>query len=771
MVLFVNVFLTDKVLNVYYHGRRVALQNKVDIFKYTLASYAVIPWEHVVIYLKLDPIYEGRRAELEGYIKGLFPEVIYHPFRNEKQVEWRKAMTELFSLNSDGLVWFTCNDDHVFVDYDLEGLNQVTKGLTDLQNNHLRVAAAISHWPEYVPYIQQNFKGSWENYTTTPFLETDWYWAVNWNHAESIQIVNHALLKTWWFESDYGDAFLPRTDNADKNVNSPMDIAGLIPKRELVRHYDGYSHVKADLNRNPPLFIPPGFFENDIKINYCSDSYKTGYVNVSPFAQYYFNVHHTGVDLRCSLEDLPLFWRSRISKVEGGEGVNSDALIAARNSRKYETSSEFLPAPREAILSRFAVSFRADSNGQVQFGEGFLPGKSLQYYSILKHSQRRPKLSVIILERRLGVTGRNCLGSLLRQSGARDDFEVIVVGLHGQHDPEMLAYADTYITIHDNLNALNNTYSIPFALNIAASFSNGPLLCFSDDYCLFPANFTNTVISTASSLIEARRKFCLWTPEEQITPEGFIGVFQQPVSTLVVSADDFINIGGFDEAPTEIGEKFAATRLASRLKLAGCTEFSLPLPATTWRITNQQYRLIAPNKMGVSAAPVMCAPEFRRFLQGEIPVSDRSGTAPSQLEQVNAMLLVGKFDVLRAIDRRNSSPEAALVLAALNDQLSGIDRGEFERLEAAAEKATNLRADLAASVALLLFFRKLYPAVEQWVQHGLSGNPLKSLLWLIRLETKSASGASKQDVLSIALEGLRNFPLQEIFLQRALQCL
>lgn len=771
MILFVNVMLTDKVFNVYYHGRRAALQNKVEVFKYTLASYSVIPWEHVVIYVKLDSMYEHRRSELEGYINQLFPGAKYYAFRNERQVEWQRAVTELASLQSDGLVWFTCNDDHVFIDYDLQALNQLKLTLLELQKEHLRVGAAISHWPEYVPYIQNNFKGSWENYTTTPIFENEWCYAVHWNHAESIQIVNLALLKTWWFDKNYGDVFAPRTDSPNFVVHTPMDVAGVIPKRELVKHYDGYSHVKADLNRNPPLFIPDGFFEGDIKINYCSEERKSGFVNVNPFAEFYFNVHPGGVDLKCSLEDLPLFWRSRISKIEIGVEHPPQDVLAARNARKYESASEFWPVSFTELSKRYTVSFRVDEAGEFHLGK-VAEAKSLDTYSLLKLSLKKPKLSVVLVERRLGLSGRNSLSSILRQLGPREDFEVSVVGVHGGHDPEMLVAADTYLTLSSRALQQGDTYSIAAAYNIAAAHSNGALIAFSDTYSVFPPTFVSTVLNSASSLLGAGGSFMLRVPEESLGVEGAITLFQQPLSTLVVAAQDLMKACGFDEAPEMLGEKFALFELAGRLSANGCKDYLLPSSALVWRIPDNQYRFINPPQYKpLSLTPRVVSPEFVGVSEG-LPVAPRAAPPLSELEVLNRILLSGDLQkVLQVFDVSKSAPDTRLVLAAINDQLTGINRGEFERLEAATEKAGGNRAALSTSVALLLFFKGQFAAAEQWIRHGLSNSPLYAPLWLLLCEVKVALKSPKQEVLGVALEGVRSFPGQPLFFQRALQAL
>jgi hypothetical protein len=157
------------------------------------------------------------------------------------------------------------------------------------------------------------------------------YFMTQWPYNASIQIVNKNLLHYWWFEHEYGDAWMPRTDTVGGGEAISPETACILPYRELVRHFDGYSHNGIDINACPPLFIPDGFFDNEIKILYCSDQRRKGYVSVNPLKKNYSTVDRTGADLKCVLEDLPLFWRSRIAQVETARHVDEKLLLRRRN--------------------------------------------------------------------------------------------------------------------------------------------------------------------------------------------------------------------------------------------------------------------------------------------------------------------------------------------------------------------------------------------------------------------------------------------------------
>lgn len=98
-----------------------------------------------------------------------------------------------------------------------------------------------------------------------------------------------------------------------------------IPTRELCRHFDGYHRRtinNIDINKCPPLFIPPGFWEKDIKIVYGERL--SGYVNIN-LSKDYSCVSPDGTDIKTH---IPLFWMDRIKKII----VNNEAVWDVANA-------------------------------------------------------------------------------------------------------------------------------------------------------------------------------------------------------------------------------------------------------------------------------------------------------------------------------------------------------------------------------------------------------------------------------------------------------
>jgi len=54
MILFINAYITNKRFKPIKNLEGDRKHSRIDVFKYTLASYAVIPWTHVYINFELD---------------------------------------------------------------------------------------------------------------------------------------------------------------------------------------------------------------------------------------------------------------------------------------------------------------------------------------------------------------------------------------------------------------------------------------------------------------------------------------------------------------------------------------------------------------------------------------------------------------------------------------------------------------------------------------------------------------------------------------------
>jgi hypothetical protein len=374
MILFINVFITKNFATNYNRGN-LPRQDRLDVFKYSLSSLSVIPWSKVIIYCELDECYKDRRKELNEYINRLFPENLSnYEFRIDKQSKWKQSMEEVFACQ-DELVWFSCNDDHIFIDYDLDVLNACERRLKELiKNGTNHVACYVSHWPEMLCHANYG-----KQYPVLGRCKE--YFEVDWVNIDSIQIVSKAVLKHWWFSHEYGDdVFLIRTDGnlAGKgkeyiHINIDLSLVTTIPCRELCRHFDGYCRHfdtskspympggTADINRCVPLCVPDGFFNNEIKISFCREQRKDGWIHINPVLANYFTVDAKGADYKYMIEDLPLFWRDKIIDIDFGPEIDRQVLVMARNKAVQDivhSERAFLSVSEPVPMEWLGVSLR-----------------------------------------------------------------------------------------------------------------------------------------------------------------------------------------------------------------------------------------------------------------------------------------------------------------------------------------------------------------------------------------------------------------------------
>lgn len=301
MILFINTFITNN---------RISGPNRydrLDVFKYTLASYAVLPYTKIFIYCKLDEPYVHRSQELEDYIYKNFHDVEYFDFRVESQPDWQKVMANVLASDDD-LVWLTCNDDHIFIDYNLEALNEGLELMKNVDEKYKTFY--FSHWPEVLKLSKKFRNEKRESNLFISFKDI--------RMMDAIQIFNKDLLNNMFFETNWCGEYHKRTDLIPVTVEQKV----YVPLREQCRHFDAYGHVGIPFDYVAPMDIPVGFFEDNIKISFGSFEKKDGFTNINPLS--------ANPNEHLMLEDLPLFWRDKITEFKI-EDYDKSVLLQSRN--------------------------------------------------------------------------------------------------------------------------------------------------------------------------------------------------------------------------------------------------------------------------------------------------------------------------------------------------------------------------------------------------------------------------------------------------------
>ena len=327
MILFVNVFITDQRIHSKAYGELAVIRKayfKLDIFKYTLASYSVIEWKEAIFYIKLDTNYEHEWENLQKYIREIFScEIKIYPYRIDSYDQWIENIG-LTQYDEEEWIWFTCNDDHPFIDSSLEMLNKIISEASRLSKDEQKyVAIFLSHWQETMAQVKRGLKlrdKPCKGHSQPQFQiieNTPEYYLTNASSCISIQIITKKLLQLWFSDKkNRCHGLLSRTDDIGE---SPDNQLTLIPYKELVRHFDVYSHSSVPHEIVPPMFIPGGFFEHKIKIQYGGDHRIPGYTFLHPMKKMISQeLHHKKrtfsdqCDSNILLDELPLFWKNRI---------------------------------------------------------------------------------------------------------------------------------------------------------------------------------------------------------------------------------------------------------------------------------------------------------------------------------------------------------------------------------------------------------------------------------------------------------------------------
>lgn len=305
MILFFNTYLAPGGVGIDYGRGFLRDYDKINVLMYSLASFSKIyPWKKIILNIGLDPIFEHKKELLNEFIKQEFSgqNVFLTWHRISKQKEWQDKYYEF----DDHIIWYCGNHDHIYLDNNLKYLNILKSELEKYEDCMM----SYSHFPEFIRNSHIAGNAVEVNEYTLDYISGD---------IDAVHVVTKELYKKWWFGKDVSQYDFPRPDwhNWLRFVKDDIPEARcLVPYRELCRHFDGYTAFKIDTNTCPALEIPDGFFNNDIKILHGSMNNKPGYTSLNPLNKNYKAFDPSGVDYKFNLEDIPVFWKKRISKIE-----------------------------------------------------------------------------------------------------------------------------------------------------------------------------------------------------------------------------------------------------------------------------------------------------------------------------------------------------------------------------------------------------------------------------------------------------------------------
>jgi hypothetical protein len=300
-------------------------QKKSDIFKFTLSSYLDYSWDGIFINYECEN--ESDSDSIRKWIGDNFADVEIATKRSDNSEKW---ISNLKKISKDNLwVFFSPNNDHPIISSDLIDFRYYEEEANKLEILYPDCIVSIlySHFPEFWNSI---FPGGNLYDLNSPkghisvVKETGNYYVVKCSRTPLDSIFIHRknnLIK--FFESSNPSARVVRLEDVSDKLFYDEPSIVLIPKTEVCRHYDSYVHTNcSDVSKYvtphsvPVLFIPSGFFEGQIKINYGGESNVGNHLNVNPYSNVYsFEDISTGSDFCLFYSELPFFIRKRVVEI------------------------------------------------------------------------------------------------------------------------------------------------------------------------------------------------------------------------------------------------------------------------------------------------------------------------------------------------------------------------------------------------------------------------------------------------------------------------
>lgn len=311
------------------------MPSKVDITKYSLASYAVYPWSHVLIKYEIADSTEQDIKDFDDFVLNIFPKAQILHQRSDSQEDYLESVKILDAI-PDNWIFYTPNNDQPMLisrESDVAYIDRLIKKAEAFSSKHPFVSIAYSTWTTYLNALDPSYsyfgKGAKKidedaDSFTVEFAKGDY---------SSIQIVNKNLFRDWFSGDNLKGQRIFRAE--DLGGLRDKEQVEVIPKKEICAHFDQYEHMLGYSNeiwndQIPPLIIPKGFFDNNIRIAYGYNDYRPGWTNINPAAKNYsFRDIRHGTDLKIGLDDIPLFWKPRIKELDINPQMDKNMMDSA----------------------------------------------------------------------------------------------------------------------------------------------------------------------------------------------------------------------------------------------------------------------------------------------------------------------------------------------------------------------------------------------------------------------------------------------------------
>ena len=329
MILYFDSYITDIPLNPNFQFSNnnvrgscsnYEMPSKVEIAKYSLASYAQYNWDHVLIKYEVDD--ENDYKLLDEYILDLFPSAIIFHKRSDSFKSFQESLKIINSFKCNW-IFYTSNNDQPWIGRGSDYVDELISLASNYESEFQYISITCTHFSETLSLGTKNSPMNLlygrdivnieENSKAKVILRKQ-------GDNTSTQIVNKNLLNYWFSSKNYPDKRIIRSEDI-RYLYLTINQLVVIPKQEICAHFDGFPHTKGTNHeiadyQIPPLLIPKGFFTGEIKVRYGYNDYREGWVNVNPTNKKYIFEDKNGVDLKTELDNLPSFWHNKISELD-----------------------------------------------------------------------------------------------------------------------------------------------------------------------------------------------------------------------------------------------------------------------------------------------------------------------------------------------------------------------------------------------------------------------------------------------------------------------
>jgi hypothetical protein len=327
MIVWFNVKITDDRKGQVFARIGLPEFTRFDIARYGFASFLALEplVSKYVFTISVSDGFAERKSEMAEWIKSTFPaDKTYLELNRCDTFDAWERMKPVFDATGDDTIYFTGNDDHVFVDSSIDRWKSALDAI-NLDKDPLAVFL-MSHYPESLnlAVVYGAALTPDADFLMYPLETAIGMQVLKINHFYEYIDVNKPLAAA---ASPPKEAYF-RLDCVHK---CPGVSKIYVPTKEVARHFDGYWLHGKTSRECTPMIIPPGFFEGEMIIRYGFSDRDNSCVNINPLSDLFINDPINGTDFKFTLDDIPLFWKSRIKEIQIADNINHAEMITARN--------------------------------------------------------------------------------------------------------------------------------------------------------------------------------------------------------------------------------------------------------------------------------------------------------------------------------------------------------------------------------------------------------------------------------------------------------